>query len=469
MPSGLSRALVVALISLAPVGALAQTRIAVLPIEGPTGDKAHHEAQKAARKVGEVVPQEEWDAAAAKLFATSRSAGDLAAVATDLKIQIIVTGKVKNEAGWELSMSVRQGATGKSSAKLKYPLKGPRVDSATLKRLAEELPPAIEQAAAAPPEPTTDTGDGTGDGTGTGTGTGTGEDTENPVGDAMRARAGEEPEAMPDWANWFEASFGGVVGSRSFGFDEAGTPSFRSPGTGGIQIDGTVWPLAFLAGGGNAALSGLGLGLTYGTNFWPGSTPCWPGGPGGACLPTVDIYQTLEYRFEVGMRWRWSVKKTFDSPEVRANAQYGQHAFAIQKRDYLNDHLRDIGPPDVAYSYVTVGVGALFPVFSQEGDLMRRLALFADFNLHLPFDTGSIQTADEWGAGSAFGLRVDAGVDLRLWRGLFARLSAQVEYFSLSFNQPTNKHILMPPCPCGTTGGASDLYYGGVLALGYTH
>ena len=61
--------------TLAPVhAALAQTRIAVLPIEGPTGEKAWHEAQKAAKKVGEVVPQEEWDASAAKLFATSRSA-----------------------------------------------------------------------------------------------------------------------------------------------------------------------------------------------------------------------------------------------------------------------------------------------------------------------------------------------------------------------------------------------------------
>ena len=205
-------------------------------------------------------------------------------MAADLKVQIIVTGKVKNEAGWELSMSVRQGATGKSSAKLKYPLKGPRVDAATLKRLAEELPPAIEQAAAAPPEPTPDTGD-------TGAATSPGDETENPVGDAIRDKAGEQPEAMPAWANWFEVSFGGVVGSRSFGFDEAGTPTFRSSGTGGIQLDATVWPLAFLAAGGSAALSGLGLGLSYGTNFWPGSTPCWPGGPGGACLPTVDIYQ----------------------------------------------------------------------------------------------------------------------------------------------------------------------------------
>ena len=57
----------------------------------------------------------------------------------------------------------------------------------------------------------------------------------------------------------------------------------------------------------------------------------------------------------MALQRRWSVKKRFDSPEVRVNAQYGEHAFAIQT-DYLNDHLRDIGPPDVTYSYVTIGV-----------------------------------------------------------------------------------------------------------------
>lgn len=442
--------------------ARAQVRIAVLPIEGPQGEKAYAEARKAAKKSGEVVPQADWDASAGRLFATSRSASDLAAVATDLKVQIIVTGKVKNSdegGGWELSMSVRQGQTGKSAAKLKYPLKGPKVDASTLKHLADELPPAIDGAAAAPdaattPDPSTGTG-------------ATGDDTENPVGEAMRDKQGDKGEEMPDFASWFEASFGGSFGSRNFGFDEAGTPSFRSPGTGGIQLDATVMPLAFLAGS-NAALSGLGVGFTYGASFWPGSTPCYPA-TGGGCLPTVDSYGTVEYRYEVGVRWRWNIKKSFSSPELRVNGGYGQHAFAVQKRDYLNDHLRDIGPPDVNYSYVTVGLGGFIPVWSQEGDVMRRLSLYVDGNLLLPIDTGSIHTADEWGPGSAFGVRVDAGVDLRLWKGLFARLGAQVEYYAISFNQPPAMHNLMPPCPCGTTGGAADVYYSGILSVGYAY
>ena len=59
------------------------------------------------------------------------------------------------------------------------------------------------------------------------------------------------------------------------------------------------------------------------------------------------------------------------------------------------------------------------------------------------------------------------GVELRLWRGLSLRVFGQVEYIGLSFAQPPAAMTLMPPCPCGTTGGATDLYYGGGAALGY--
>lgn len=451
------------LVVLGPASAAwAQTRIAVVPIEGPTGDKVTQEARKAARRVGEVVAQSDWDASAAKLFATSRSASDLAAVATDLNVQIVVTGKVKqgdDGGAWELSMSVRQGKTGKSSAKLKYPLKAARVDAATLKHVAEELPPAIEAAAAAPeaaeaPEPAITAAPG-------------GDDNENPIEATLRDKQGPQEEARPEWANWFEARLGARFGSRSFGFDDPGTPSFASAGTGGLDVDATILPLAFLAKRSPAA-AGLGVGGSFGVTFWPDSHPCFPAA-GGGCLPTADSYPTAEHRFEVGLRWRWNVQGKFGSPQLRLRAQYGEHAFSISKRSYLADGLRDIGPPDVRYTYLAAGLGGLFPVFTNPEGGLRRLALFLDVDALVPFGTGPVHTPEEWGPGRAIGFRLDAGIELRLRAGLFLVLGAQLEFLRLSFDQPPQAPMIMPPCPCGTTQGATDLYYSGLLAVGYAY
>ena len=447
---------------LCPRIAVAQrVRVAVLAVEGPQGDKATREIIKAVKKDADLVPESDWNNAAKKLFATSHSASDLAAVAGDLAIAVVVTGKVKKtEAGWELSVSVRHGPTGKSASKFKYPLRGPRIDAATLRKLGEDVAPAIDPAAAGPaqsetpetPETTPSPDE---------TGSPPTDESENPL-DARNKKSDEPSAGRPAWAPWFEASAGFVLAGRSFGFDEPSTPSFHASITGGLQLDGTAFPLAFLAGGKASPASGLGVGATYAVDFWPDSTPCYAD-VSGNCLPTVDHYATNEWRFEAGLRYRWSIFRGADNrPELLANAQYGRHLFAVQKRSYLAEGgPRDIGPPDVDYSYVTLGAGLRLP-------FAKRFAAFFLLNFHILLDTGSIQTPAEWGPGGGYGLRVNAGLEFRIWQGLFARAAGHVEHFGLSFNPP-GMHRTMPPCPCGTTGAASDNFYGGVLSVGYAY
>ena len=349
------------------------------------------------------------------------------------------------------------------------------VDAVTLRRLAEEVVPALDTAASGPPgteapespEKPLEASDTTDQPT-------------EPVEESPLEGTGP-PKAQsterPPWAPFIEGSASFVFGGRNFGFDEANSPSFRATVAPGLFIDATVYPFAFMASktdGGKNALSGLGIGGDYGQAFWADSVPCYPTSM-GTCAPTTDRFTTGEYRYEVGLRWKWNIaRKAEGVPELLAQLQYGNHTFFIQKRAYLMDFPfgatgmdkkpapRDIGPPDVSYSYMSVGLGARLP-------FAKRFAAQLNFNWHIMLGTGDIQQPSEWGPGGAFGFRLSGHFDIMIVKGAFARITGYAEYYGLSFNQPPGQHNLMPPCPCGTTGSASDVYYGGMFGVGYRY
>lgn len=461
------------LVIVAPTAAQARLRVAVLPVEGPQGDKVTRALHTTVKKTADLVPASEWEASAKKLFATSHSSSDIAAVAGDLSVQVVITGKVKKtDEGWELSMSVRHGPTGKAAVKLKYPLKGPRVDAGTLRKLEDEVPPALDTASAGPPgnetPETPEVAPNPGE-------TAPSAEDENPLAKKKQAEA-QKPEsgARPPWAPWFEASFGFVFGGRSFGFDDPIAPTYHATGP-GIELDGTGYPLSYLAERKTTAanlLSGLGAGFTWGADFMGDVTPCRGTDASGGCPPTVDHYATHAYHYEAGVRWRWNAfMQPQNYPEFLFQLQFGERAFNIQRRNYLGDGgERDIGPPDVDYQYITLGAGVRVP-------FLDRFAGTFLFNYHIVTGTGPVQTTDEWGPGGAYGIRIHAGVEGRIWQGIFASLSGQYEHFGLSFNQPPNGLAAgstmppndMPRCPCGTTGGASDTYWNVTVAAGYRY
>src|SRR5262249_23933933 len=113
-------------------------KIAVLPFNGPQGVRAQGEAVRALRKKGEIVPMSAWNASAKKLFAPSRSASDYAPVANDLGVKVGVTGPTNPGRGGG------RGSSGNSVERLKYPLRGPRLDPATLRRLSDDIGPSVD-------------------------------------------------------------------------------------------------------------------------------------------------------------------------------------------------------------------------------------------------------------------------------------------------------------------------------------
>jgi hypothetical protein len=429
-------------------------RIAVLPFNGPQGIRAQGEAVRALRGRAEIVPLEEWDAAAKKLFATSRSAEDIAAVANDLNVKVVITGAIKRDGGWVLVVTARHGPTGKSAEKLKYPLRGPRLDPPVLKRMSDEIGAAVDKAEAGPPPDTgaPDTGaPDTGEGGG---GAPPPEDNENPLAKKEPASA-PPPEGeieRPEWTPFVDASIGLLLSGRKLGFSESGLASFNSTVAPGLRIDATAYPLALLARRPGAlinALTGLGVGATFDYVFYPDAKPAENmqdmktcGGPPPCQFPTTEL------RLEAGLRWHWNILRDPLKPELLVNFQFGHHQFAISKRADGTSIV-----PNVAYSYLDFGVGARWMFLKMFG-----AALLLD--LLVPFSTGEIHTMAEYGPGSAIGFRPTLALLARPWRGLTARLGAFLEYYSLSFSDPTMATHM-------TTGSASDLYWGLLVSAGY--
>ncbi|MSP62547.1 MAG: hypothetical protein EXR72_19890 [Myxococcales bacterium] len=451
----LSRILIasIALSALATPATAQKMRVAVLSFTGPQGVRAQAEVVRALRKQADIVQASAWEAAARRLFAVSRSADDVAAVAKELQVKVVVTGGVKREGAWVLSLSVRNGLSGKSIEKLRYPLRGPRIDPPILRRLADEIGSAAIRAA----EASAGMPDDPGEGTEAALPPGAKSENEDPLaGEAENQKKADGPQIeRPSWSPYVDASVGLFLFRRDFTFEQANSPQFHSTAASGLRLDLTAFPLAFLGtrpGDLYNGLTGIGVGVTFDYLFWPDSKPCFRG-TSGNCDPTDERYATREYRLEAGLRWHWNLLNKATLPDLQVSLQYGLHSFTVQKRS----NGQAVGPPDVGYSYISLGLGTRIPFADWIG-------LLAAFHFHGLLDGGSVQGPTEYGAGGGYGLRAQIGLEARPWHGLTVRAVAFYERFGLSFNGTS-----MPPATKSTTGGATDQYVGAVFSVGYVY
>jgi len=459
--------------------------LAVLPFNGPAAKQAEVMVVRTLRKKATIVPQAAWKKAAKKLFAPSHSAEDIADVAADVGAQVVITGIVKRDGRrWELSVSVRDGKTGKVRDRLKYPLKGPRLSPDVVTLLVKEVsdafdalvaspgediapvkaekpekpvatakppattpgkpattpPPAQEEAQAEPPTatgPAATTPATTTPATTTPPGPG------EPAPPVVHAEVSKPaPTKRPRWAPYFDLSVGPTISGRSFDFDPASQPKFSSGVVAGVRADFTLTPLAGTWRRAGGAFAGLGIGATVDKPFWPDSTSKQD--------PTMK-FGTSELRVEGGLRWRIVLAKAIPRPQLLIQAGGGLHSFAIGK-DAMG---LDVGPADVSYKYATFGLGLRI-------HFAEWAWIWAMFDYHLVFDPGPIADAmTEYGAAKSFGLRVRGGLDFLVYKGFKIGLEGLYERFSLTFN---------PTAACATckvANSGTDQYFGGVIVVGY--
>lgn len=442
--------------------------IAIVPFRGPTGRVAEAAVVRALRKKAALVPPVQWAASAKKLFAQTTSPEDIAAVADDVGAMVVVTGVVKRDGrAWQLVISVRDGRSGKARDRLRYPLKKPRVEAKTLALLTEEVDAAFEHALSialegapppappAKPEPEAPKVAASDGGQGGQAGEAEAE-APKPEGDG----AGEAPKAAelakagpadrrPRWAPFFDVSAGATLSGRAFDFTPSSLPHFASGVVGGLRVDLTVYPLASLWRRARGVISTLGLGATLDKPFWPAS-------------PALDgnSYATNELSVEGGLRWRFVLYKKLPRPELTVLGGAGLHQFSIAKReDEATGNLVDVGPPDVAYVYGTVGAGARvhFAEWS---------SLWAQASYRIVARAGQATRIDDgYGPADSYGLRVQGGLDFFVYRGLKLGLVGYYERYELRFTGSDP-----PPAKPGNgelARRAIDQYFGGLIALGY--
>jgi hypothetical protein len=471
---------VACLTTLAHAAAGDRPSLAVLSFNGPGAKQAEVMVVRALRKKATIIPTTTWQKAAKKLFAPSHSAEDIADVAADVGATVVITGVVKRDGKrWELSVSLRDGKSGKVRDRLKYPLRGPRMtpdvtamltkevgdafdsftgaaDVADIKPRAPppaprpqpqqaEKPPAEKPPAERPPaekpaakptqvakaQPETDDDDTT-------------PPPQQPppppvVHETVTTPA---PQTRPRWAPYFDLSVGPSLSGRSFDFDPASQPKFSSGIVAGIAADLTLYPLASTWKRAGGVFSGLGLGATVNKPFWPDST---------SKQDPSQKFSTNELRVEGGLRWRIVLYKPVPRPQLLIQAGGGLHSFAIGK-DATG---ADVGPADVSYKYATFGAG-LRVHFAEWA------WIWAMFDYHVVFDPGSIaDPVAEYGPAKSFGVRVRGGLDFLVYKGLKVGAEGMYERFSLTFN-PT-----AAAAPAKIANSGTDQYFGGVIVVGY--
>ena len=245
------------------------------------------------------------------------------------------------------------------------------------------------------------------------------------------------------WETIFEASAGVMALSRRMSFDypESITglkpiPDFRSGVVPALQVEGALYPLATLRG----PLSNLGLvgryyrvlSLKY--HYLPGAEPL----------------RTTLHMFEVGLRYRYNFLARRTSPTLSVGVEFGRLAFVVWDEEGVAG---DQYLPNLAYLYLKLALARLdFPLLVR-GGLVLGLGISVDYLQIL--SAGRISVVDEAGAGPQSRSGVEAGGGaFGSYGGFFLRVAGFYRQIFYSFDD---------------SGGAKDVYSGGMVNLGYAY
>lgn len=517
-------------------GAEEKKTVVVLEIQGGT-KQLQQAILNALKDKYIVIPVAKWNAAAKKLNVSGQQPEDVALVAADVKVDAVITGKVKQDkdggGGWKLNIAARNGQTGKPLGKMTYDLKSQKVDADTVSQVEKDVPSNVEKAIKGDePPPVVASNQNSGEpapAPGATDNSSLGKD-EDPIAkmkkleEEQRRLAGYQP--RPVWYPYFDAAVGFILSGRNFSFSEEANPSnvgcydfdrkradpndpsatpasvftyggklakcprYDTSVAGGVHVDITGYPLAFIQAN---AVRGLGIGVMFDYIFWP------PSATGGTNSVNLD---TREFRFEVGLRYHYNFLNKRGRPSILASVQYGGHYFAVAKQaksyTFMDDNfmnqtvmgLDDHGLSDIFYQYVTVGIGGRVPYYANE---KMYFGLLLNFNFHALLSLGEIATAFDkntsagdlysvsgYGPTSGgFGFRAGfTPIEAQVYKGLTIRLQAYYELFKygFQFGSGSNNNVSLPPGDRKVDFGArhiaqaaSDNYFGGIVEVGYQY
>jgi hypothetical protein len=124
--------------------AFAKKRVVVLGFAGPQAGKAEAAVTAAVKKKSTVVSAASYKKAKKKLKIKKLTDKNQSRIAQEIGVDAIVSGKVARKGTkWSLTVTVREGVSGKVKATVKIALRSPRIDARAKKDIAGKVPGAI--------------------------------------------------------------------------------------------------------------------------------------------------------------------------------------------------------------------------------------------------------------------------------------------------------------------------------------
>jgi hypothetical protein len=497
------------ILTLASSAAWAKKRVVVLDFSGPQAGKAESAVIAAVKKKHTVVSAGQYTKAQKKLKAKKQTNKNVAKVAAEIQVDAVVTGVMKKKGGkWTLTVTVREGASGKVKGTAKIILRAPRMDARAKEDIDDKVLPIIGKVRSIAGGEADAGGDDSGGGDdevasndeGGGDDEGSSDEEEKPKkgkggGDESAESGGGdsgEEEAAPGVddektvASNDEANAGGDSAvTKSTGGDGDGDAAGGIAGTkyarhGAFQLE--------------VGMSAIGRSLTFTTKASLAATE-QPNGYDGAIVPGgmvmgelyplafgnprgalagigltfvfdrvfllkskygTDEYDTTQQRFGVGLRYRLPIGKSATGPTLHVGIGYNKLSFVIDD----SAAVMPIGLPDVDYTYIDPGLGVRLPLGTP------KFALLADAKYMVVLDSGDMQAQANYGTGTVSGLDVDAGLEFRVMPRLPLHLG--FHYIRVAYDFDGSGTQTNRDAEAGQdVGGALDVYLGGYVSAGY--
>ena len=497
--------LVALCVLLAASSAFAKKRVVVLNFTGPQGGKAAAAVASAVKKRHTVVSSAQYTKAEKRLKAKKQTDKNVAKVAAEIQVDAVISGVIKKKAGkFTLTVSVREGASGKVKGSAKIALRGAKIDQRAKDDIDAEVVPLVDDVQSIaggggggddfasndsapiedkkppkkgkkPPEEDT-TGADSGMGSGTGSSDDTGEQEAAPGVDDNKDKqvaSSDGSEASADSSvskstdeegapteimggkyarnGGFSIDAGVSMFARTLTFTtRASLPANQQPNgydgsiVPGGMIDGEVYPLVLMGSKPDSMLAGLGVTFLFDRVFVLKSKY------------GTEEYNTTQQRYGVGLRYRLNIGHKPTLPSVFVGIGYNSLSFVIDSGAAV------IGLPDVNYSYVDPNIGFRLPLGSPN------LALLAEARYLLVLGSGEFSDQNNYGSGSTVGVDFEGGLEYRLMPRLPIHVGVHYVRIAYDFDGTGNlaNNLDMDPST-PDVGGALDEYLGGYATVGY--
>lgn len=434
----------------ARAGAEEERRVVVAEFEGPSPSSGL--MRKAVIEIVsdfyEVLPYSKYRIARRRLNITQDSMRTVAEVARKVGADAIVEGQLK---GRELTVSVREGKSGRVIDRFKVTVQNRGVSEATREGLIDELVDLIDWT-----QPLSGDKDGAGELTADPDNAPADEDArraplapgeKKPLVLTKKWSAADEPARTRPAARQRPPAIevrGGVgvaATARQLAFshqpdlaeDERPLPMSGSP-SGGLAFAGTfdVNPLHVSAD------------VIYRRSI--GASVSFPSGG-----QTKKLSTSLSHLgARLTMRRKVSKRVT-----VRGGAGYHQLSFAIANRP------TGLLIPDTRYAFVDIGGGARLSLRDD------RMAVTADLSYLYVLTAGGITDATAYGSSRLRGFGGEVGFEIDAGDSTFVRLAGTYDRITLAFNGDGAWATGLDKSSDVDVSGAADTYVGGVLMLGF--